>query len=156
MKFKLKVDNRRMLVFALIARRLWKHFRLPKQRLHLYDSAKRRWMTCRSTWKWNRRQARKRRIHSEVYWTWAVSWGFRQNISNTFKRWVDNQHFTMWHGPCSTQRQPGELISGHSSATKVRLLSFNRTQSRIVTDILNGHNTLRRHLYVMGLISNPT
>jgi len=43
-----------------------------------------------------------------------------------------------------------------SLATKVRLLSFNRTQSRAITGLLTRHNTLRRHLYVMGLSSNPT
>ena len=56
---------------------------------------------------------------------------------------------------CSTQRQAWELISGPSSATKARLLSFNRAQSRVVTDLLR-HNTLGRHLYVMGLSNNPT
>jgi hypothetical protein len=28
-------------------------------------------------------------------------------------------------------------------------------QSRVVTDLLTGHNTLRRHLYIMGLIDSP-
>ena len=35
-------------------------------------------------------------------------------------------------------------------------MSFNRTQSRVVIGLLTGHNTLRRHLYVMGLSNNPT
>ena len=35
-------------------------------------------------------------------------------------------------------------------------LSFNRTQSRAVIGLLIGHNTLRRHLHVMGLSNNPT
>jgi hypothetical protein len=34
-------------------------------------------------------------------------------------------------------------------------LSFNRTQSRVVIGLLTGHNTLRRHLYIMGLSDNP-
>jgi len=46
------------------------------------------------------------------------------------------------------------LISGPDLATRVRLLSFNRTQSRIVIGLLTGHNTLRRHLYIMGLSNN--
>jgi hypothetical protein len=41
-------------------------------------------------------------------------------------------------------------------ATKARFLSFNRTQSRVVIGLLAGHNTLRRHLNVMGLRNNPT
>ena len=36
------------------------------------------------------------------------------------------------------------------------VLSLNRTQSRVVIDLLAGHNTLRRHLYIMGLSNNPT
>jgi predicted Zn-ribbon and HTH transcriptional regulator len=58
-------------------------------------------------------------------------------------------------GPCSTQRQVGELISGPKLATRAWLLSFNRTQSRVVIDLLTGQNTLRRHLYVLGLSNNP-
>jgi len=35
-------------------------------------------------------------------------------------------------------------------------LSFNRTQLTVVTGLLTGHNTLRRHLYLMGLTNNPS
>ena len=38
---------------------------------------------------------------------------------------------------------------------KTRLLSFDRTQSRVVTGLLTGHNTLRRILYIMGLMDSP-
>ena len=68
---------------------------------------------------------------------------------------MDNQHLVMWRGPCSTQRQARELISGPDLATRARLLSFNMTQSRVVIGLLTGHNTLRLHLYVMGLSDNP-
>jgi hypothetical protein len=57
--------------------------------------------------------------------------------------------------PVSTQRQARELISGPDLATGVRLFSFSRTHSRVVIGLLTGHNTLRRHLYVMGLGDNP-
>jgi len=33
---------------------------------------------------------------------------------------------------------------------------FNGIQSRVVIGLLNGHNTLSRHSYVMGLSNNPT
>lgn len=36
-----------------------------------------------------------------------------------------------------------------------RLLSSNRTQSTVVTSVLTEHNTLRRYLYLMGLIDSP-
>jgi hypothetical protein len=36
--------------------------------------------------------------------------------------------------------------------TKARLLSFSR---RVLTGLLTGHNTLRRHLHLMGLIDSP-
>ena len=48
------------------------------------------------------------------------------------------------------------MISGPDLATGARLLSFNRTQNKVVIGLLTGHNTLRRHLYIMGLINDPT
>jgi hypothetical protein len=54
------------------------------------------------------------------------------------------------------QRQAREVISGPKLATRSRLLSFNRTQSRVVIGLLTGHNSLGRHLYVMGHSNNPT
>jgi hypothetical protein len=47
------------------------------------------------------------------------------------------------------------LISGPSLAKGARLLSFNRTQARVVIGLLTGHNTFRRHLHIMGLSNNP-
>jgi hypothetical protein len=58
--------------------------------------------------------------------------------------------------PCGTQRQARELISGPNLAIRARLLSFNRTQSRVVIGLLTGHKSLRRHLHVMGLSADPT
>ena len=80
----------------------------------------------------------------------------RQNIRRKMKRWMEKQHLALWRGPCGTQRQAGELISGPNLATEARLLSFNRTQSRAVIGLLTGRNTLRRHLQVMRLSNNPT
>jgi hypothetical protein len=68
---------------------------------------------------------------------------------------MDDQHLVTWCCPCNTQRKAQELISGPNLATRARLLSFNRTQSRVVIGLLTGHNTLRRHLPVMGLSNNP-
>jgi hypothetical protein len=55
----------------------------------------------------------------------------------------------------STQRLARELILGPSPGAKNRLLSFNRTQSRIVIGLLTGHNTLRIYLHLMGLTNSP-
>ena len=68
---------------------------------------------------------------------------------------MKNQHLALWRGPCSTQRQARELISGPNLATGAQILSFNRTQTRVVVGLLTGHNTLRRHLHVMGLSNDP-
>jgi len=68
---------------------------------------------------------------------------------------MEKQHLALWYGPCSTQRQTWELISGPNVATGARLLSFNRTQSRIVIGLLTEHNTAQSHLHIMGLHSNP-
>jgi hypothetical protein len=64
-------------------------------------------------------------------------------------------HLALWRGPCCTQRQARELISGPNLATGARLLSLNRTQARAVISLLTGHKTLRRHLHIMGLSNNP-
>jgi hypothetical protein len=69
---------------------------------------------------------------------------------------VNNQQLAMWWGPCSKWRQAQKFISRPSLAAKGRLLSLNRTQSSFVTGLLTGHNTLRRHLYEMGLSNDPT
>jgi hypothetical protein len=34
-------------------------------------------------------------------------------------------------------------------------MSFNRTQSRVIASLLTGHNTLRRHLHLLGLVDSP-
>jgi ribonuclease HI len=36
-----------------------------------------------------------------------------KNIRRKMKRWMKNQHLALWRGPCSTQRQAPELISGY-------------------------------------------
>ena len=80
----------------------------------------------------------------------------RQNIRRKMKRWMKNQHLALWRGPCSAQKQARELISGPDLATGAPILSFNRTQTKAVIGLLTGHNTLRRHLHVMGLNDKPT
>ena len=81
-------------------------------------------------------------------------WVFRRSIQRSLSRWLINQHWTRWRGLDGTQKQPRELISGPSLAAKAKLLSFSRTQSRVVTD-LTGHNTLGRHLHLLGLLDSP-
>ena len=77
-----------------------------------------------------------------------------QNIKRRIKQ-VDNEHLVMWHSLSSNQRHPQTLISGPSPTTKTRFLYFNMTQSWVVIGLLTGHNTLRRHLHIMGLTNSP-
>jgi hypothetical protein len=44
---------------------------------------------------------------------------------------------------------------GPCLGVKARLLSFNRIESRAVTGLLTGHNTLRRHFHLQGLSNSP-
>jgi len=75
----------------------------------------------------------------------------RQNINRRkIKHWMDNQHLTRWQGLSSTMRQAQELILGLCLTAKARL-SFNKTQSMVITALLTGHNILRRHLHAMEL-----
>jgi hypothetical protein len=46
-------------------------------------------------------------------------------------------------------------VSEPCLGAKARVRSFNRTQSRPVTGLLTGHNTLRRHLHLIGLSDSP-
>ena len=85
----------------------------------------------------------------------------RQHVSTYFSShhsrcWLDNQHWARRRGLGSTQRQAQELILGNSLSTKIRLLSFNRTQSRVMIGLLTGHNTLRRHFHLTGLTNSPS
>jgi len=79
----------------------------------------------------------------------------RQNIRRKIKCWMENHHLAMWRRLSSTQRQARELISGPSPTAKTRLLSVNKTRSKVVTGLFTEHNTLKRHLYIMGLINSP-
>ena len=75
----------------------------------------------------------------------------RQDTRRRIRLWLGNQHWIWWRDLGDTQRQARELISGPCLGTKATFLSFNRTQSRAVIGLLTGHNTLRRHLHLMGL-----
>ena len=79
----------------------------------------------------------------------------RQDIRRRIRRWLVNQHWVWWRVLGDTQRLARELISGPCLGSSARFLSSNRTQSRAVTGPLTGHNTLRRHLYLMGLSDSP-
>ena len=43
----------------------------------------------------------------------------RQNIQRKMKCWMEKQLLALCHGPCSTQRQARELISGYRGSTTV-------------------------------------
>jgi hypothetical protein len=79
----------------------------------------------------------------------------KENIRKKIKCWIDNQHIVMWRNLISTQRQARKMILGPSPTLNARFLSFYRTQSRVVTGLLTGHNTLKRHLHLMGLSCRP-
>jgi hypothetical protein len=69
--------------------------------------------------------------------------------------WEEKQHHRRWWILGDSQRQARELISGPSRGTRIRLLYVIRVQSKVVTGILTGYNTLRRHLHLMGLKESP-
>jgi hypothetical protein len=91
-------------------------------------------------------------FNAQVRNIWSI---FKFLCSYINVNWMEKEHLALWGGPCSTQRQARELISGPNLAIGARLLSFNRTQSRVVIGLLTGHNTFRRHLHIMGLRDSP-
>jgi len=70
-------------------------------------------------------------------------------------RWLVNQHRAQWRGLRDTQRQAHEFILGPSMGTRAKFMTFNRTHSRAMAGHLTGHNTLRRHLHLLGLLDSP-
>jgi len=79
----------------------------------------------------------------------------RRNLQMRLGRWLVNQHGPQWQDFGDNQRQAHEFISGPSLGTRAKFMAFNRTQSRAVTGLLTGHNTLRRHLHLLGLLDSP-
>jgi hypothetical protein len=79
----------------------------------------------------------------------------RCDIRKRLSHWLINQQWASWRDLGSTLRQARELISVPCPGTRIKLLSFNRNQSRVVTGLLTGHNTLRRHLCLLGLLDSP-
>jgi len=79
----------------------------------------------------------------------------RQDIRRRIRRRLVSQQWIRWRVLGDTQRQARELISGHCLGAKARFLPCNRTKSRVVTGLLTGHNTLRRHLHLLGLLDSP-
>jgi ribonuclease HI len=79
----------------------------------------------------------------------------RQCIRRKIQCWLDRQHLVRWRGLSGTLRQAQGLILGPCIANKTMVMSFNRAQSRVVIGLLTGHNTLRRHLHIMGLMDSP-
>jgi len=80
---------------------------------------------------------------------------YRQDLQMKLSRWLVNQHGAQWRGLGDNQRQAHEFISGPSLGTRAKFMTFHRTQSRVVIGLLTRHNTLRRHLYLLGLLDSP-
>jgi hypothetical protein len=79
----------------------------------------------------------------------------KRDLNNRIGRWLMGQHLRRWRELGPSQRQTRELISGPNRGTRVRPLSLSREQTRGVTELLTGHNTLYRHLHLMGLKDSP-
>jgi hypothetical protein len=93
--------------------------------------------------------------HFDTHW-YQCFWSHFPHISSNTEQSIWEQILPcLYIGLGHTQRQARELISGPCLGAKARVLSFSRTQSRAVTDLLIGRNTLRRHLHLMGLSDSP-
>jgi hypothetical protein len=150
-------------------RLFWKHVRLPKQHPDWYNSAKRQWMTFPPSILWGHlgcphirgtqemklpMSSQGRELFASLLdrnQSWEVSWQKKKQRPNA------RTTTSIWQcgGVSPVLRQAWKLISGPSPTAKTRLLSFNRIQSWVVTVLLTGHNILKRHLYIMGLIDSP-
>jgi hypothetical protein len=79
----------------------------------------------------------------------------KRDLSSMIGRWLMNQHQRRWRDIGPSQQQARELISRPNRGTRAKFLSLNREQSRVVTGLLTRHNTLCRHLHLMGLRDSP-
>jgi hypothetical protein len=79
----------------------------------------------------------------------------KRDLSNKIGRWLVNQHQRWCQDLGPSQRQARELISWPNWDTRAKFLSLSREQSRVVTRLLTRHNTLCRHLHLMGLRDSP-
>jgi hypothetical protein len=77
------------------------------------------------------------------------------DVRKKIKGCIDSKHMAMWQGLISTKIQARKLILGPNPTANTGPLSFNRIKSKVGTSLLTGYNTLRRHLYIMGLIDSP-
>ena len=77
----------------------------------------------------------------------------RQITRRKIQHWIHSHLLAIWWVVTSTQRLAQKLISDPSYSAKIMLLSFNRIHSRVVTGLLTVSNTLRRHCYIMWLIT---
>jgi hypothetical protein len=66
----------------------------------------------------------------------------KRGLSSKNGHWLVNQHQRRWRDLGPSQRQARELISGSNRGTRAKFLSLSREQSRVVTGLLTGHNTL--------------
>ena len=78
---------------------------------------------------------------------------YRRDLQKRLSRWLANQHRAQWGGLGDAQRRL-ESLSWDLLWVPGQNLNFNRIQSRVVTGLLTGHNTLRRHLYLLGLLDS--
>jgi hypothetical protein len=63
----------------------------------------------------------------------------RRTVQHRLNHWVINKHRARWRGLHGIQRQAREFISVPNLDAKAKLMSFNRTQSRVVIGLLTGH-----------------
>ena len=157
-KFEQIVRQENMLVFALTVRWLWKPFRLLK-RLHWYNSAKdAEWHFHLATlWRCLRVPGHSGVLGNENANKLARDCTIHQFGLNQWQNAGQTANI-LWCGGVASYLHPekgSKLISRTSPTPQTRLLSCNRTQSRVVTGLLNVHNTLRKHLYLMWLTNSP-
>ena len=169
MKFNFRIDQRNAWVSAPIIRWFWKLFRPSEQCFNWSNSAKRHWTKSLPSMQWGytgsldmlEYEVMRLLISSQGA---ALFWGFLDLRwpSESLDRICEeglvvgwSAIWLWWRGLGDTQRQAREPISGPCLGAKARFLALNRTQSRAVTGFLTGHNTLRRHLHLLGLLDSP-
>jgi hypothetical protein len=78
----------------------------------------------------------------------------RQLVKSAISRWERNAHSEEWRARPNC-RQSKDFFKVCESVDHTFLRSLSRSSLRIMTQVITGHNTLQRHLWVMREVDSP-
>ena len=75
-------------------------------------------------------------------------------IKGFIKEWTNKEHERQWN-EATEYRQTKLVLPDVKHRWKKYVCSYNRNELRILTQIVTGHASLKRHLFLMGYVDSP-